>query len=413
MFFTNVPPVGFFKFFHFFYFACIHIYICEYNIKGSELTTLSIAPLSRNCSIFYNDYMQAAFTKIKLFLATHKYFALVIEILAFALSFYLVIIVNKSNFKDADHLTTLDIDYEYQQATQIGAGQNPYAKILDYDLLTNRKFATLLPLYYYFLYIIVLAGNFSWYNFALIYSNVLWAAEMFGALAIYFIFRRENKKALGFVAANFFMFNRWTIANISDGKQDVIAIFLLMASIYLLTSKNKNAKIWAFFVYGLSMGIKHIGVFVAPIFLMPLINREFSFKDLLKGAALFLIPTFGVGIPVIVKNPLAFFYSMLFSFTREPSKLGVEFGYQNLLVLYNVGVEKNNIFYYLLPRLPLVVFSALNLVLLWLKKIPTMLYCLTGLFIFIAFNPMLATQYFTWITPVLFLAGLELKKINK
>jgi hypothetical protein len=100
---------------------------------------------------------------------------------------------------------------------------------------------------------------------------------------------------------------------------------------------------------------------------------------------------------------------MLFSFTRESSKLNTEFGYQKLLVLYDIGVKNNNILYYLLPRLPLVLFTFLNTALLLTKKLPILLYPFTSLFIFIAFNPVLFSQYFTWIAPLIFLPIINLK----
>jgi hypothetical protein len=113
---------------------------------------------------------------------------------------------------------------------------------------------------------------------------------------------------------------------------------------------------------------------------------------------------------VIFKNIPAFFYSMLFSFTREPSKLNTEFGYQELLVLYGANVKNNGVFFYLLPRLPLVFFTLINTSLLLLKKIPPMLYCFTSLIIFIAFNPVLFAQYFTWISPLIFLEALDYRE---
>ena len=182
-----------------------------------------------------------------------------------------------------------------------------------------------------------------------------------------------------------------------------------MLFFYFYLSGNKKHKVVSFLFYGLSVGFKHIGIFIAPILLMPYLNKEMNFKDLIKGVLLFLIPTVIVGLALILNNTQAFAFSMLFSFTRESSKLNTEFGYQNLLVLYDVGVKNNSIIFYLLPRLPLVVFSGLNVGLLLMKRILPLTYCFTALFIFIAFNPVLFSQYFTWISPLIFLQVLHYK----
>ena len=336
-----------------------------------------------------------------------------IEILVLILTVFLIFQVNKSNRKEIWEFDGSDIYYEYNQALRFGSGENPYKRILEHDLLVNRKYATLFPLYYYFLFGIVKLSEFNFETFLDNYRTILYIAEIGVGVFIYLLFKREGKPVAGYLAGTFYMFNRWVIKSIADGKQDTIAIMFLVMAIYFLTSKNKKLKIWSFFIYGISMGIKHIGVFLGPIFILPLIKGDLDLKEFLKGIALFLVPTIGAGLYVIIDSPKAFFYSMLFSFTREPSKADVAFGYRDLLVLYNVGVEKNSIFFYLLPRLPLVLFSLLNTVLLWLRKIPIYVYCLTSTFIFIAFNPVLTTQYFVWVVPFIFMPALLIEKADK
>jgi hypothetical protein len=340
-----------------------------------------------------------------------KVLLIIIEVAFLALAFYLVAIVNNNNRREIWEFQGSDIRFEYLHAQRIGAGENIYADILNQDLLTNNKYATLLPLYYYFLHGVVsltqVDGIPNFEGFMDLHRSILLVAELSTALFTYLIFRREDKHLLGFLSATFLMFNRWIINNIASGKQDVIAIAFLMASLYFFTSKKSRDHIISYFLFGMSLGLKQIGIFLAPIYVMPLLVGRDSIKAFLINMLAFSIPTFVVGLPIIINSPAAFYYSMLFSFTREPNKLNSDFGYRNMLVLYNVGVEKNNIRYYLLPRLPLVVFSFLNFILLLARKIPLYLYCLTSLFIFIAFNPVLFSQYFTWVPPFLFLSALK------
>jgi hypothetical protein len=350
---------------------------------------------------------------IKNILMKRKLFLYILQLVIFVFIVFLAVSVNNSNKKQHWEYYNSDIRYEYLNGIDFIQGKNPYTKVLQYNLLTNHKYATLFPLYYYYIGYVAKAVNFDYDTFLDVYRAQLYIAEIIGAVIIYLIFKRENKYLLGFVAATFFMFNRWTIANIIDGKQDVIAILFLMAFFYFFTSPKKKNKVISFLLFGISIGFKHVGIFIAPLLLLPFIRKEITFKDFIKGFCLFLIPTIVVGSFHILQNPLAFFYSMLFSFTRESSKLNTEFGYQNILVLYNVGVKNNNIIFYLLPRLPLVVFSVLNITLLWLKKLPPMLYCFTAMFIFIAFNPVLFSQYFTWIAPLVFLQALKFNELKQ
>lgn len=341
--------------------------------------------------------------KVKL----NKRAILLIEVVVLIFTIFLINQVNISNRKDVWEFNRRDIHYEYRQALEFGKGRNPYERILEHDLLVNRKYATLLPFYYYFLFFVAKLSHFNFEVFIDNYRQLQYVLEIGMGLVIYLFFRRENKYFLGCVAGTFAMFNRWMIRNIMDGKQDVISIFFLLVSLYLLTSKDKKKMIWSFLFYGISMGIKHIGVFLGPIYLFTLIKGDLDIKDFAKGVGLFLIPTLGASLYLIFDNMAAFFFSMLFSFTREPSKLpSANSGYNNLLVLYNVGVEKNNIIYYLLPRLPLVLFTVFNTLLLWLRKLPIYVYCLTSVFIFIAFNPVLFTQYFVWVVPFIFMPTL-------
>jgi hypothetical protein len=263
-------------------------------------------------------------------------------------------------------------------------------------------------MYYYYLAVVSSAAGNQFTVFIDYFRSQLYFAEFLAGVMIYLIFRKNNNRFLGLIAGSFFMLNRWMIANLRDTKQDVIAILFLMAALYLLTSANKKLKLASFLMLGLSIGIKHIGIFTTPVFLLPFINKDLKLKDLIPAGLLFLLPTVGFGLPVILNNPQAFAYSMLFSFTRAPAGKLSDFGFDKLLVLYDVGVKNNNIFFYFLPRLPLVIFSVANFALLITKKIPMYLYCFSSLFVFIAFNPVLFQQYFVWISPFVFLAGYDI-----
>lgn len=340
-------------------------------------------------------------------LKEHKF--IFVEILVLILVINLAGYLNKSNRLDIWEFDGSDTQFEVLAARQINNGGNPYKEILDKDLLNNDKYATLLPLYYQYLGLLdrVAQGNFE--EIMDIHRDVLFIAQIVGAIAIYLIFKREDKPFVGIVAGTFWIFNRWTLANVMYAKQDIIAIAAMLVSLYFFTNKKTWGYYLAALFFGISLGIKHIGVFISPIFLLPIVYKKLKFREILVYAFLLLIPTFLIGLPIILDSVLGFFYSIMFSFTRAPNHTGDGKYVYHSLVLYEVGVKNNNIIYYVLPRLPLVIFTFSSTILMLLKKIPIFAYCLIGVFVFVALNPTLLEQYFTWIAPLVFLTMIENK----
>ena len=216
---------------------------------------------------------------------------------------------------------------------------------------------------------------------------------------------------LGFVAGAFLVLNRWSIASVSSSKQDFIAIAFIMASFYFFEKKPKVA----YLLYGFSLGIKHLGIFFAPIYLLPLITGERKFKEFLSDLALIAIPILIPSIPFMIDDIKSFFMSIMFSFTRTPeSDTGILYGYQKLLTLYNTQTYNNvSTFTLMLPRLPLVVFSLLNVFLFFTKRIGKFYYVLFAIVIFISFNPVYFDQYLLWMTPFVFYSIVDTFQTSK
>ncbi|MEK7595146.1 MAG: hypothetical protein AAB443_00940 [Patescibacteria group bacterium] len=338
-----------------------------------------------------------------------KVFSLTLEVLVFVLISYFFGIVTKANYKEAWEFETSDMFHEFQQANDVRAGLNPYKRILSGDLLINKKYATLFPLYYYFL---TFVGSFSNYNFEIFIDHirtVLFWSALLGSAFLYIFFRQKNMKVLGFLAVVLFLFNRWSINTLSDSKQDFIAIAFLIVSLHFFNSKQKLAYLF----YGLSLGIKHLGIFVFPLFLTPFIYKEQKPKKFFLSLLFLFLPVLIPALPFLLNDYKAFLFSMLFSFTRKPATTSIPFGYENLLILYNIGVKNNKVIYYLIPRIPLLFSMLLNIYLLFTKRIPVYFYPVVSLFLFISFNPVLFDQYLTWVTPLLLMGVVEVSAVKK
>lgn len=290
-----------------------------------------------------------------------------------------------------------DIYYEYEAAKQVQKGENPYLRILSSDMLENDKYATQLPHYY-----ILLAqirnrsdGNFSGFieNFRL----VLFVSQVIGGAFIYLIFRQQNKKLIGLCGAVFYVFNVWTLNSIIYLKQDVLAISLLVAAYYFLnTVKYKPI---SYVLYGLSLGIKYIGIFAFPLFLIPFLDKKMSLKKLVISLLFLVLVVVIPATPYLLEDFNSFSRSILFSLTRSPSDSEIIYGYSGLLVESSESYSETGIFDKLAPRIPLFVSMFLTVGLLMLRKIKTGMYVFLSLFVFSIFNPVIFPQYITWIPP--------------
>jgi len=323
----------------------------------------------------------------------------IFEVIILLLTAFLLSKVDFSTDNAADfYFRKEDIYYEYEAAKQLQKGENPYKRILESNMLENDKYSTQLPLYFYFLSFVrdLAKDNFS--GFIEIFRSILFWSHLAGGFFIYLIFRRINKPFVGYCAALFYCFNVWSLNSFFYLKQDMIAIALLILSFYFF--KSKTWRWFSYVLFALSLGIKHIGIFVFPLYLTPLLFKEDSNKKFGINMALFFLTFIIPTLPLLIDNPRSLINSMLFSLTRSPLKSQVLFGYSELLVKYDPSYDTGTLIQQLLPRLPLLISSVLCTLLLFLRKIPPSSYLFISIMIFAVFNPVIFPQYITWIPPL-------------
>ena len=329
-----------------------------------------------------------------------------IELMVLLITALLLAKVDFSTDMDADfYFRKEDVYHDYLAVKQLQKGENPYDRILESNMLQNDKYATQLPLYFYFLSFIrdLAKDNFS--GFVEIFRSFLFWFQLAGGLFIYLIFRRINKPFIGYCAAVFYCFNVWTLNSFIFLKQDMVAIALLLASFYFFKSKRHR---WlAYILFALSLGIKHIGIFAFPLYLTPLLFKEESYKKFAGYLGLLFLTLLIPTLPLLIDNPSSFLNSMLFSVTREPFSSEILFGYRELLVKYNASFNRGTLFEQFLPRLPLLIASVLCMLLLFLKKIPPSAYLFTSIMVFTIFNPIIFSQYITWLPPLALVAFVD------
>ena len=310
---------------------------------------------------------------------------------AFCLLFllFLLVLVNVSNNKKIEFFNNSDIYYEFNSALDIKNGINPYNKILKTNFVDNKKYATLLPVYYYLILIIEKFSGYSFVKFIFLMRFILFTFEFLGAIFIYLYLARSRQRFVGYFGAAFYLFNVYTINSYVFLKQDVIAITFLLASLYFFKSKIRLS----YLLFGFSLGIKHIGIFILPYYFLPFIFKERKLKDFLQDLFCMVFPVLVPSFPFIFSNVRSFIYSMIFSLTRSSEQGNVVFGYANLLSSHSV-----------LARLPLFIASGFNLVIVITKKIPPAFYIFTSFLIFSMFNPVIFDQYLVWVTALVFIS---------
>ena len=265
-----------------------------------------------------------------------------------------------------------DIYFEYQSAKQLQNGENPYERILGSNMLENDKYATQLPLYFYVLvFIRQMSGN-DFGDFLENWRMILYISQLVGGGVIYLAFRKSRSYFLGFCCALFYIFNVWSLNSILYLKQDMPAISLLLLSFYFLASEKYRWLSYLFF--GISLGIKHIGIFASPVFLMPFLNKQDSPKQFFQNVTILLASVLLPSLPLFIANPQSFVNSMLFSLTRTPLNSEITYGYNELLVKYDPSYNTGTLFQQLLPRLPLLIASLLSAALLFSHKITSSTY---------------------------------------
>ncbi|RJR27903.1 hypothetical protein C4561_01295 [candidate division WWE3 bacterium] len=321
-----------------------------------------------------------------------------VEIILLILTLFLSHKITFGVDRDSDfYYKKEDIYYEYEVAKQIQKGENPYLRILKGDMLENDKYATQLPHYYNLLAFIRDNSNDNFSGFIESFRLILYVSQVIGGVFIYLIFRKQNKRLLGLCGAIFYIFNVWTLNSMIYLKQDVLAIALLVASFYFLSS-DKYRTI-SYVLYGLSLGIKYIGVFAFPIFIVVYLNKKLTLKKLIINFLLLFFVLITPVIPYLLEDFNSFARSLLFSLTRSPSDSEIIYGYNDLLVRSPESHTSTEIFDKLLPRIPLFISLLMTVALLFLRKIKQGTYVFLSLLVFSIFNPVIFPQYITWVPP--------------
>ena len=294
-----------------------------------------------------------------------------------------------------------DIYYSYVEGQRLVNGENPYARILDGDMRKNRKYATYFPVFYELSYLSQKMGLTEYEPWIIFWQSIFMVFEFGIALILYWQFVRNKMEWIGVFSVAFWVFNRWTVRVVRLANLDFIPVFFLLLSLVIF-SKHKW---WGLFFFSLSLGLKQVAIFLAPLYLIWVWRqtpRDRIKNTLLAGLVILSIPVIS-SIPFLLWNAQGLIMSLLFSATRSAT---TGLGVPSLDEIAGWEGPKGR-----LVMLGLMAAAYLITLRGYGRKFFSSFFVMS---IFLDFNTVLYSQYPCWIAPILPLMLLELnEKIPK
>lgn len=291
-----------------------------------------------------------------------------------------------------------DIYYIHKDAQTIAQGQNPYTRTLSGNMKDNDKYATYFPLFYE-LGAIPIALGMKEYRHWLMFWQVIMAFFLAGCgFLLFHMLRTRTHMGLALFFLFFFFFHRWIINIGLIAHIDLIAVFFLLLSLSYLEQNFKKALLW----FGVSLAIKQIAIFLAPLYLVWAWHRHPGWKYQLKSTLIAASVPLVVSLPFLLDNFKAFVYSVLFSATRRPV---ANFEAKSFDALVGMGG--------LVAKLPMLGLMTAAFVLAYKKIIGPYTSVFMVMMIFVGYNSVFFKQYFAWTIALLPLVMIDVYQFKK
>jgi hypothetical protein len=284
--------------------------------------------------------------------------------------------------------TEQDIYYAWVEGGRILNRENPYARVLAGNMLDNDKYATYFPLFYELSALTEWAGLRDYGSWIGFWRAIFLAINLAIAATLFLLVYPRGKLLAAIFAAAFWLFNRWTLHVSAIAHLDFVPILLLLVSLGLF----RKHRLAALFLFSLSLAVKQIGIFLAPLYLVWTwhaveAKRDHLRQTLLAALVIASVP-FLTALPFLIWNVEGFARSVFFSVTRIPMD---HFGTVSIdgLLGWPGAVGK----------LPMLVLMLLVTILAWRGRIGPYTGALLVMATFVNFNAVLFTQYLVWVVP--------------
>ncbi len=295
-----------------------------------------------------------------------------------------------------------DIYYAYIEGQRLVAGENPYARILQGDMLTNDKYATYFPLFYLFSALLQMAGWRSYGAWIEVW-RVLAVMQYIGiGLALLWGVTRRKGFWFGLAAAAFWIASHWATFVLMILHLDLAALLLLVLS---MLSWQKR-RVTSLLLLSASLALKQIAVFVVPLYLVwawkDAVDRPW--RPVMRDGLLIAGVPLLVSVPFAIWNLEGYVRSLMFSVTRSSDT-----AVANAVLALSHRLEWPWLASWrgIIARLPMLGTMGLFYWLMWRDRIGRWMACLLVMATFISLNVTVFTQYLVWLMPLIPLAAME------
>jgi uncharacterized membrane protein len=292
-----------------------------------------------------------------------------------------------------------DVYYGWVEGQRLQKGENPYARVLTGNLRDNDKYATYFPVFYYGSYLTIVAGLDTYEEWIAFWRVIFLLANLGIAGVLFYLPFRRQLWPLALFGPAFWLFNRWTLHVTRIAQIDFLAILPLIISVALFPRRRYLSLL----LLSLSIGVKQIGLFLVPLYLI-WIWRETApgkLKHALIAVALVASIPVLTSVPFLIWNPQALVISVVFDAIRNPAD---HFDVASFDAMIGwVG---------LLAKAPMVALMLLVFALTWQRHIGRWLTTLLVMAVFVDFSSVLFRQYFVWEAPFIPLAVLDLLQLR-
>lgn len=291
----------------------------------------------------------------------------------------------------ADQIQNEDMYYIWLEGKRIAIGENPYARVLAGNLRDNDKYATYFPVVYLCSALAYKLGIQNYRDWLYLWRPVSFACHM-GIVGLTLgYFQRRGLWFMGIAAASILLLGRWSIYIVRVHHLEFAAIFCLLLSLVLLQTRTKLALL----LFGVSLGIKQIAIFLLPLYLIWLwrayAGKQRGIQEFTVGVVLVLVVPCVTSLPFVFWNAEGFFKSVLFSATRLANS-----HIDRAPSLDAIFAKDYPWLVGLRAKLPMLVIMGLLYLSLLTEKVGIFLASTMVMATFVYFNSVLFLQYFIW-----------------
>ncbi len=286
----------------------------------------------------------------------------------------------------------MDIYYDWLEGQRILSGENPYARVLEGNMLVNNKYSTYLPGFFLFTAAVQKSGITEYPRFLALWQGINILLTLGLGWLLFYLLWKAGKTWLGVLAAGFWFYNRFTLYVISVYQIDILAIFLIVLS---LTFLSKKKVILSLLLMGTSLAVKQIGIVMLPLYLLGLFRMKGETRTIRQLSCFLwvLIVPFMVSLPFLIWNFKGFMYSVLFPMTRLPD---THLGISSLdMAMKWVGIP---------AKIPMILLWVGIYFIAWFRKIALIPAMLAIYIIFLGYYSILYNQYWVWMVPFMLLS---------